>query len=112
MRAAVWSGTVVVGLIGMLWLLEAPQSGAAQQGGVTAGPTPGQLLALSSDIGEGRQQITVIDPRVRAMSVYHIDHATGAITLKSVRNIEADLLLDEYNTDSPLPREIRAMLAR
>ena len=70
----------------------------------------GELIALSSDISDGRQQITVIDPGSRVMSVYHIEHTSGAITLKSVRNIRSDLLMDEYNTNSPLPREIRAIL--
>ncbi len=70
----------------------------------------GDLIALNSDVEEGRQQIVVIDPKSRVMSVYHIEHATGVISLKSARNIHADLLLDEFNTDSPLPKEIRAIL--
>ncbi|MFV1968839.1 MAG: hypothetical protein ACC628_25760 [Pirellulaceae bacterium] len=71
---------------------------------------PGGLIALSSDVSDGRQQITIIDPASRVMSVYHIEHSNGTITLKSVRNIRSDLLMDEYNTNSPLPREIRAIL--
>lgn len=70
----------------------------------------GELIALNSDVEEGRQQIVVIDPKSRVMSVYHIEHATGVISLKSVRNIHADLLMDEFNTTSPLPKEIRAIL--
>ena len=70
----------------------------------------GELIALNSDVEEGRQQIVVIDSKSRVMSVYHIDHATGVISLKSVRNIHADLLMDEFNTESPLPKEIRAIL--
>jgi hypothetical protein len=70
----------------------------------------GDLIALNSDVEEGRQQIVVIDSKSRVMSVYHIEHATGVISLKSVRNIHADLLMDEFNTDSPLPKEIRAIL--
>ena len=70
----------------------------------------GELIALNSDVEEGRQQIVVIDSKSRVMSVYHIDHATGVISLKSVRNIQADLLMDEFNTESPLPKEIRAIL--
>ena len=46
------------------------------------------------------------------MSVYHIEQTTGTISLKSVRNIRADLQMDEFNTDSPLPREIRAILTK
>lgn len=74
------------------------------------GELHGELIALNSDVEEGRQQIVVIDPKSRVMSVYHIEHATGVISLKSVRNIHADLLMDEFNTDSPLPKEIRAIL--
>lgn len=75
-------------------------------------PVRGQseLIALDSDTEPTRQQVVVIDPKSRAMSVYHIEYATGEISLKSVRNIEADLLMDEFNTDSPLPKEIRAIL--
>lgn len=68
-----------------------------------------ELVAFSSSLGDARQQMTVIDPRTRAMSVYHID-PTGAVTLKSVRNIQWDLLMTEYNGKSPFPSEIRAML--
>ena len=70
----------------------------------------GELIALNSDVEEGRQQIVVIDPKSRVMSVYHIEHTTGVISLKSARNIHADLLMDEFNTESPLPKEIRAIL--
>ncbi|MCA9120737.1 MAG: hypothetical protein H6822_32645 [Planctomycetaceae bacterium] len=70
----------------------------------------GELIALNSDVEEGRQQVVVIDPKSRVMSVYHIDHASGVISLKSVRNFYADLLMDEFNTESPLPKEIRAIL--
>src|SRR3990172_11230505 len=74
-------------------------------------PRPaGELIALNSDVEDGRQQIVVIDPKSRVMSVYHVEHATGVISLKSVRNIHADLLMDEFNTESPLPKEIRAIL--
>ena len=78
--------------------------------GADAVSASGDLIALGSDVAEGRQQVTVIDSRSLVMTVYHIEHATGTISLKSVRNIRADLLLDEYNTASPLPREIRAIL--
>ncbi|MBP90919.1 MAG: hypothetical protein CMJ64_30110 [Planctomycetaceae bacterium] len=71
---------------------------------------PGELIALNSDVEDGRQQVVVIDAKSRVMSVYHIEHETGVISLKSVRSIEADLLMDEFNTGNPLPREIRAIL--
>ena len=70
-----------------------------------------ELITVSAMIGDkGQQQLTVIDPRLRVMSVYHLELATGAITLKSVRNIQWDLLLRDFNGISPLPHEVRASL--
>ena len=54
--------------------------------------------------------LTVVDPRQRVLSVYHIDVATGKIALKSVRNIQWDLQIDDLNNDKPLPQEIRSSL--
>jgi hypothetical protein len=70
------------------------------------------FIALSSDTADGQQQITVIDTKTRVMAVYHAAHQSGVITLKSVRDISADLKLDEFNTNSPVPREIRAILGK
>jgi hypothetical protein len=67
------------------------------------------LLALSHDGGDGRQQITVIDPRQRVMAVYHVDRASGALQLKSVRNLQWDLLIEDYNSGTPAPRDIRVL---
>ena len=43
------------------------------------------------------------------MAVYHIDRATGALALKSVRNVHWDLQIEDYNSASPTPREIRLL---
>ena len=97
----------------------APRAGLhAQQVAPINQPTPAVkplvlsdgLIALSSDTADGHQQVVIIDSKTRGMTVYHIDHKTGTSTLKSARNIQADLEMDEFNTDSPLPREIRAVL--
>jgi len=69
-----------------------------------------ELIALTTPAGEGRQQLTVIDPKMRVLSVYQIDLATGAVTLKSVRNFHWDLQMVEFNGVSPLPRDIRSLL--
>src|SRR5262245_57489703 len=42
--------------------------------------------------------VTVVDPRSRAMAIYHVDRATGEITLKSVRNFNWDLQMVQYNS--------------
>ena len=68
------------------------------------------LIALSADAGQGREQITLVDPKAHVMAVYHIDRNTGEISLKSVRNVHWDLQMDEYNGVRPSPRDIRALL--
>src|SRR5437773_12434959 len=67
------------------------------------------LLALSHEGPDGRQQITVVDPRQRVMAVYHIDRVSGAVTLKSVRNLTWDLLIEDFNSGTPAPKDIRAL---
>ena len=69
-----------------------------------------ELIALNFDSGEGRQQITVIDPRARSLAVYHVDRVTGGLSLKSVRNLTWDLQIEDFNSTNPTPREIRALI--
>ncbi|HEX3657089.1 MAG TPA: hypothetical protein VHV55_14850 [Pirellulales bacterium] len=70
----------------------------------------GDLITLTSPLGEHKQQLTVIDPRTRVMGVYHVDNTSGEIALKSVRNFHWDLQMSEFNAAAPLPREIRSLL--
>jgi len=105
MRNSAWIGLAVIGCLVVLSEIGMRQSDADHP----AAPA-GQLIALTSDLPGNHQQVTVIDAKARIMSVYHIENATGVISLKSVRNIRADLMMDEFNTESPLPREIRAIL--
>ena len=80
------------------------------------GPYPattagGDLIAIpSGSLGERSQLLTVIDPRQRVMNVYKIDGGTGKIQLMSVRNIQWDLQMTDFNGVSPLPGEIRKQL--
>jgi hypothetical protein len=63
------------------------------------------------ELPDGRQLITLIDQRTRCMAVYQVDPRTGAIGLKSVRNVQWDLQMDEFNTGgNPSPKEIRTLL--
>ena len=95
--------------------------GVAQQRGDaysqrTAGAVPAtaaanaEMVVIPAIVGDKSQLLTVIDPRLRVMSVYHIDLATGVITLKSVRNIQWDLQMSYLNNEKPLPQEIRSLL--
>ncbi len=67
----------------------------------------GDLMAFSSESTAGPAQVILIDAKTRAMCVYHVDRSTGKIELKSVRNVNWDLLMEEFNGVRPLPREIR-----
>ena len=113
MRVALLGSLLAAGLLVVVVALSIrtpvyaqPPAGLVAQPGAPSD----QLIAFSSDVGQGSQQITLIDPRSRVMGVYHLDRATGQITLKSVRNVHWDLLMDEFNGVSPSPREIHSLL--
>lgn len=67
------------------------------------------LIALSTVVKDGYQQLTVIDPKQMVISVYHIELASGAIELKCVRNIRWDLQVTWYNGKGLLPQEIQSL---
>ena len=69
----------------------------------------GDLMAFSSELANGPAQVTLIDAKTRVMCVYHVDRE-GRIELKSVRNVQWDLLIEEFNGVKPLPREIRQLM--
>ncbi len=110
--AAVGVVLLLAGLVLASWNGDGAGRVWAQNTAVPTGQfaVPGNLLALSSDRADGPQQVTLVDTQKRVMSVYHIDRATGEITLKSVRSVHWDLLMEEFNGQSPLPREIRRLL--
>ena len=66
------------------------------------------LLSWGADFGQF-QQLTVVDAETKRLAVYHID-STGAIELRSVRNISGDLQIDVFNGVEPYPKDIRSLL--
>jgi hypothetical protein len=98
---------VALGVVGFADT-QAPRATSHERSVQGAASSP-DLLALSHDGGDGRQQITIVDPRQRVMAVYHVDRASGALQLKSVRNLQWDLVIEDYNSGSPAPRDIRAL---
>lgn len=111
---------VVLGLLVMVGLVVSVVGVCSQRNPVFAqypaeypshrGKTDAQLIAFSVSAGEGRQQITLIDPIARVMSVYHVETASGEIALKSVRRFQWDLQMEEFNGVTPSPRDIRSLL--
>jgi hypothetical protein len=70
-----------------------------------------ELIVVPTALGDNvHQMLTVVDPRQRVLSVYHINIATGKIALKSVRNIQWDMQINDLNNEDPLPQQIRSLL--
>jgi hypothetical protein len=110
MRNAAWG--LVVGLLLVLLLAgwESSEAQAQRPGAALDRGQSGELISLGFDLGDGRQQVTIIDPRTRVMAVYHVEKTTGSLALKSVRNVQWDLMMEEFNTSNPTPREIRPLI--
>ena len=70
----------------------------------------GELIAVSTVVGDKYQQLTVIDPKQQVLSVYHVQLATGNVQLRCVRNLRWDLRMTEFNGESPLPREVQSLV--
>lgn len=90
------------------WSSSAPETVFAHHGLRQAGD--GGLIALSAQSPNGQQQLTVVDPAQRVIAVYHVDPASGELSLRSVRNIQWDLRMTQFNGSTPLPQEIRNLL--
>jgi hypothetical protein len=114
MKSAAWGTIAVLALVvgaSAGWVFTAPADAQRPTRDAAVRGMPGEgLVALPADVDERRQQVTLIDPQMRTMVVYHIDKSTGEVSLRSVRNIHWDLQMDEFNGKSPLPREIRSLL--
>jgi hypothetical protein len=115
MRAVV--GGLALGMCVLLvGALGFPEAQAQKQGSQLVSHQPAvhqqvsssDLMALSAE-ADGRQQITVIDPKQKVLAVYHVDRTTGAVSLRSVRHLQWDLLIEDFNSANPTPREIRAL---
>jgi hypothetical protein len=91
-------------------ILAAQQRGTrpAVAGAVGDGTAPLWISANSLD--DGRQLLVVIDPQTKNAAVYHVEGATGSLTLRSTRNIAWDLLVPEYNAQEPRPATLKKML--
>jgi hypothetical protein len=70
------------------------------------------LIAIKLEGNATSNQIALVDPEQKVISVYGIDRTSGEIKLKSVRKVEWDLQLDEFNGKQPSPREIRSNVER
>ncbi len=67
-------------------------------------------LMSSATLSNGFQQIVLVDPAKQTIAVYHVDPDKGDIQLRSVRKIDADFALEEFNLSEPSPTTIRKNL--
>ena len=82
------------------------QGGQRLLGGPTCSSNATHLMS-SATLSNGFQQIVLVDPAKQTMAVYHIDPSRGEIHLKSVRKIDADFSIEEFNATEPTPTAIR-----
>lgn len=66
------------------------------------------LIAIKLEGNANSSQIALVDPVKKVISVYGVDRTSGEIHLRSVRKVEWDLQLDEFNGKEPSPKEIRS----
>jgi len=66
------------------------------------------FVSLSPQI----RAVTVVDTEAKKIAIFHQNLTDGGLGLLSVRNIQPDLMLDEYNARSPLPSELMLEMQR
>ncbi len=79
---------------------------------VKAAPEPtGYIVDFVSFVDPNNQAkqmraITVVDPVSKRICVYHEDLSEGTVKLCSVRRIQGDLQIEEFNPTKPTPRQV------
>ncbi|NOZ39828.1 MAG: hypothetical protein GXP24_06330 [Planctomycetes bacterium] len=107
-----WMLSAIVALIFSLgWgrIDVAPVQGQSFAGGSGAG---GLITHFYEDPSGGPTRVIVVDPLEKRMAVYHVPVDSGAIQLKSVRNLSVDLQVQEFNSGDPSPIDMQKMLQR
>ncbi len=103
-------GLAVAAVIAAGWLWLAGSQTAAQRPGPPESAAPGGLWISASPLDESRRLLLVIDPQFKNAAVYHLEAATGALTLKSTRDISYDLMVGDFNAQAPKPADLKKML--
>lgn len=72
--------------------------------------TVGQLWIHTTPLDDRQHVMLVVDPNLRNAAIYHVDGPSGALVLKSTRNITWDLMVGDFNAQEPKPSALRRML--
>jgi len=114
-RRVYWMLVAIVALIfGLGW---GRSDVAAVQGQpiVSGLGAAGLITHFFDDPSGGPSRVIVVDPLQKRMAIYHVPVDSGAILLKSVRNLTVDLQVQEFNSGKPLtvsPIDMQKMLER
>jgi hypothetical protein len=103
---------MMVGVVLAIALLAMAGSGSVVHAQSDRGQAAAEDLLPVSWSMNGMAYVAIVDPRRRVLGVYEVNGTSGAIALKSVRQLHWDLQLEEFNTSTPSPREIRALVER
>ena len=68
------------------------------------------LWVSTTPLDASRQLLLVVDPLQQVLAVYHVDTATGIVTLRSTRALAYDLQLEDFNAAEPKPGALKKML--
>ena len=104
MRTLTISCGLALALVGTTWL-----SGFSQPISGAGAGNSGDVQVLTALLANGTQQVVVVDTRQQSMAVYHVSGMTGKIELKSVRKIQMDLAIEQFNASEPLPSDMRLL---
>ncbi len=67
------------------------------------------LTVVALPRSQDQHFLAVVDPHAQSVAVYQVA-SNGWLSLKSVRNIHWDLQLDAFNSEDPLPSEVRSQI--
>jgi hypothetical protein len=85
---------------------DAPQVVVNQQAELPKCVVDFTTLPLQGGAPSQIRVVTVVDTEAKRIAVYHLDMSTGRLQLLSVRDIQPDLTLHQFNAMLPLPTDI------
>ena len=100
-------GVAVVAWAGSVAWMRAPAQHQGVPAPVASQSASGVAVHVVAEPGHPSQAV-IYDADQRSLAVYHIDRGSGAVSLRSVRKVEWDLQLTDFNTSEPLPQDIRS----
>ena len=107
MRTALLGGLITAGLF--LAMARGQNRNASVYSSLTshANDPALELVTHFAESDNGPHTLVVVDPKQKVLGVYHVNATTGAIFLKSVRQIRGELEMIQFNSENPSPQEIR-----